>query len=125
MAISRRKKKKIARRAKADIRPHDWLLPSKGGTTYLPDPLRGELGHPKHIPWIPDANLVVLYNPKISLEEFQLGLEIMITGVRLRHRGKTDDEIAGVLTHLRELLIQRDYRNLAEIIDKMKEENTN
>lgn len=106
-----------------NVRPHDWLLPGKKGTTHLPGPLRGEIGNPSQIPWIPDANLVVLYNPDITLEEFELGLEIMKMDVKLRHSGKTDDEITGVLSYLRDLLRKRDYKTLTEILEKMKVED--
>ncbi len=75
------------------------------------------------IPWIPDANLVVLYNPDITLEEIEMGLEIMKMDVRLRYRGKSEDEIMTVLSGLRDLLRKREYSTLIEIMDKMKEEN--
>jgi len=75
------------------------------------------------IPWIPDANLVVLYNPDITLEEIEMGLDIMKMDVRLRYKGKTEDEITTVLSDLRDLLRSRDYKALAGIIRKMKEEN--
>ena len=108
---------------KTHIRPHDWLSPSDRGTTHLPDTLRGEIGDPRMIPWIPDANLVVLYNPDITLEEIEMGLEIMKMDVKLRYGGKTEDEITTVLSDLRDLLRKRDYKSLAEIMEKMKKEN--
>jgi len=106
-----------------DIRPHDWLSPSGRGTTHLPDTLRGEIGNPEMIPWIPDANLVVLYNPDITLEEIEMGLEIMKMDVKLRYHGKSEDEITNVLSGLRNLLRKRDYATLADILKKMKENN--
>lgn len=106
-----------------NVRPHDWLLPTKKGTTHLPGPLRGEIGNPDQIPWIPDANLVVLYNPDITLEEFEMGLEIMKMDVKLRYSGKSEDEIMSVLSELRDLLRKRDYTSLTQIMNKMKEDN--
>jgi len=121
--MSRPKGKRRRKPPKAGIRPHDWLSPSERGTTHLPDTLRREIGDPKMIPWIPDANLVVLYNPDITLEEIEMGLDIMKMDVRLRYKGKTEDEITTVLSDLRDLLRSRDYKALAGIIRKMKEEN--
>ena len=106
------------------IRPHDWLSPSVRGTTHLPDALRWELSNPEHIPWIPDANLVVLYNPDITLEEFEMGLEIMKMDIRLRHRGKSEDEISSVLHDLRTLLRKRDYKSLSTILKQMKDDES-
>jgi len=73
------------------------------------------------IPWIPDANLVVAYRPDITLEEFELGLEIMIMDVKLRYSGKSDEEITKVLSELRDLLRKRDYASLANIINRSKD----
>jgi len=106
---------------RTSVRPHDWLSPSPRGTTHLPDILRNEIGNPPMIPWIPDANLIVAYNPNITLEEFELGLEIMKMDVRLRYGGKTDEEITNVLTKLRDLLRERDYTTLIDILEKMKD----
>ncbi len=75
------------------------------------------------IPWIPDANLVVLYNPDITLEEIEMGLDIMKMDVQLRYKGKTEDEITTVLSGLRDLLRKRDYSTLTKILNKMKENN--
>ena len=114
-------KKKRLLTTKSSIRPHDWLFPSPRGTTHLPETLRTELGNPQQIPWIPDANLVVVYNPDISLEEFELGLDIMKRDIHLRQLGKTDSEISNVLGELRKLLTKREYRRLKEILEKMDE----
>ena len=106
---------------KTSVRPHDWLSPSPRGTTHLPETLRSEIGNPEMIPWIPDANLVVAYRPDITLEEFELGLEIMIMDVKLRYSGKSDEEITKVLSELRDLLRKRDYASLANIINRSKD----
>lgn len=125
MSKNKKRKYRKATDTVINVRPHDWLLPTEKGTTHLPGPLRGEIGNPDQIPWIPDANLVVLYNPDITLEEFEMGLEIMKMDVKLRYSGKTEDEITTVLSGLRDLLRKRDYTALVEIMDRMKEENHN
>ena len=104
------------------IRPHAWLSPSSRGTTHLPDTLRNELGNPKKIPWIPDANLIVIYNPDITLEEFEMGLDIMKLDIRLRYEGKDETEIVGTLDALRQLLKTRQYDKLNSILEKLRSE---
>jgi len=108
-----------------NIRPHDWLSPSDRGTTHLPDAMRREIGDPDMIPWISDANLIVIYNPNITLQEFELGLEIMKVDGSLRHHGKTDEELAPILTELKRLLEARDYDTLKKVLADVVAHETN
>lgn len=81
-----------------------------------------ETDRDQEIPWIPNANIAVLYNPNISLDKFIAGLEILKAEAMARFTGKSEDEIVALIRQLRVFLDSGRVDKAKELLDQLSNE---
>ena len=107
-----------------DIEPKGTIKVSKTGSAHIPRELMRELetDRDQEIPWIPNANIAVLYNPNISLDKFIAGLEILKAEAMARFTGKSEDEIVALIRQLRVFLDSGRVDKAKELLDQLSNE---
>lgn len=76
------------RKSKKKIRPQGRLRPQPGGTTHLPKDIRQELGNPKTIPYVADANTVLFFREDKEPEEILESVDVLKQDLMLRIEDK-------------------------------------